>query len=147
MPTSKVATSASSDAADEIAGQRGEGRGEIGAEHVERAVRQIDEIHDAEHERQAGGKQEQQQAELQAVQALFDKQQHGLRCARAPAAMSHALKKRDGSGSQAPAVPRRLNPYHFIGHFLACSSWLSLTMVATVFSVSSPSASFTTSCR
>jgi hypothetical protein len=38
-------------------------------------VRQIDEIHDAEHQRQAGCQQKQQQAELQAVQRLFDENQ------------------------------------------------------------------------
>ena len=62
---------------EEAAGQRREGGGEIGADHVERAVRQVDEIHDPEHQRQPGRKQEQQQPELQAVQALFDEQQHG----------------------------------------------------------------------
>ena len=46
----------------EAARPRREGRGEIGAHHVERTVRQIDEIHDAEHQRQPGGQQEQQRA-------------------------------------------------------------------------------------
>ena len=53
-----------------------EGRREIGAHHVERAVREIDEVHDAEHQRQPCRQQEQQQAELQAVQRLFDDDQH-----------------------------------------------------------------------
>ena len=61
----------------EAAGPGREGRGEIGADHVERAVRQIDEVHDAEHERQPGRQQEQQQAELQSVQALLDEKRHG----------------------------------------------------------------------
>ncbi len=61
----------------EIAGPGHEGRGEIGAHHVERAVRQVDEIHDAEHQRQAGRQQEQQEPELQAVEDLFDEEQHG----------------------------------------------------------------------
>ena len=39
-------------------------------------MRQIDEIHDAEHQRQAGRQQEQQQAELQAVQRLFYEDEH-----------------------------------------------------------------------
>ena len=60
------------DADDEIAGPRHEGRGEIGAHHVERAVRQVDEVHDAEDERQPRRQQEQQQAELDAVEALLD---------------------------------------------------------------------------
>ena len=62
---------------DEIPGPRHEGRGEIGAHHVERAMRQIDEVHDAEHQRQSRRQQEQQQAELQSVQELFDDEQHG----------------------------------------------------------------------
>ena len=53
-----------------------EGRGEVGAHHVERAVRQIDEVHDAEHQRQAGRQQKQQQPELQAVQRLFYEDEH-----------------------------------------------------------------------
>ena len=56
----------------EAAGERREGRGEIGADHVERAVRQIHEIHDPENQRQTGRQQEQQQAELEAVQELLD---------------------------------------------------------------------------
>jgi hypothetical protein len=48
--------------------------GKVRAEHVQRAVRQVDEAHDAEHQRQAGGHQEQQHAELQAVERL-DQQQ------------------------------------------------------------------------
>ncbi len=65
------------DADDEIPGPRHEGRGEIGAHHVERAMRQIDEVHDAEHQRQTRRQQKQQQAELQSVQELFDDKQHG----------------------------------------------------------------------
>jgi hypothetical protein len=42
-----------------------ERRGEIGAHHVERAVRQVDEVHDAEHQRQPRRQQKQQQPELQ----------------------------------------------------------------------------------
>ena len=45
---------------DEAAGQGRKGRGEIGAQHVEGAVRQVDQIHDAEDERQTRRKQEQQ---------------------------------------------------------------------------------------
>ena len=64
------------DAEHKTVGPGHEGGGEIGAHHVERAVRQIDEIHDAEHQRQAGCQQEQQQAELQAVQRLFYEDEH-----------------------------------------------------------------------
>ena len=59
-------------AGDEAAGPGREGRREIGAQHVERAMREIHQVHDAEDEREAGGEQEQQQPELQTVQALFD---------------------------------------------------------------------------
>jgi hypothetical protein len=41
-------------------------------------MRQIHQIHNAENQRQSGGKQEQEQAELQAVQELFDKEQHAF---------------------------------------------------------------------
>ncbi len=57
---------------DEIPGPRHEGRREVGAHHVERAMRQIDEVHDAEHQRQSRRQQKQQQPELQSVQELFD---------------------------------------------------------------------------
>ena len=41
-----------------VAGDPVERHGEVGPEHVLDAVGQIDEIHDAEHQRQAGGDQE-----------------------------------------------------------------------------------------
>src|SRR5690606_21678161 len=53
------------DAAGKTAGERGECRGEICAHHVKRAVRKIDEVHDAEDQRQTSREQEQQQSELQ----------------------------------------------------------------------------------
>ncbi len=62
----------------ETAGPGDEGRGEIGAHHVERTVREIDEVHDAEHQGQSRRQQEQQEPELQPVQDLFDDQQHAL---------------------------------------------------------------------
>ena len=56
---------------DEIAAEdRRERKGEIGADHVEAAVREVDHAHDAEDERQSAGDQEQQQSVLQRVQAL-----------------------------------------------------------------------------
>ena len=55
---------------EKIADQAVERHGEVGAEHVLNAVRQIDEIHHAEHQREAGRDQEQQNAELQSVQDL-----------------------------------------------------------------------------
>src|SRR5262245_65819466 len=41
-------------------------------------MRQIDKVHDPEHQRQPGGEQEQQQTELQAVQTLFEEEEHGF---------------------------------------------------------------------
>ncbi len=38
---------------------------------------EVDEIHDAEHQRQPRRQQEQQQTELQSVEQLFDEDQHG----------------------------------------------------------------------
>ncbi len=59
----------------ERARRRGDGRDQVGAHHVERAVRQVDHVHDAEHQREAGGQQEQHQPELQAVERLLEKQE------------------------------------------------------------------------
>ena len=85
-------------AGDEAAGQRRERRGEIGADHVERAVRQIDQIHDAEDQRQAGCQQKQQHAQLHAVEALLDEIQHD---SRFPARPRDAC----GKAKDGPAVP------------------------------------------
>ena len=63
-------------AGDEAPGPGHERRREIGADHVQRTVRQVHHVHDAEDQRQAGGQQKQQQAELQAVEALFEDEQH-----------------------------------------------------------------------
>jgi hypothetical protein len=49
------------------------GEHQIRADHVQRAVRQVDEVHDAEHQRQARRHQEQRDAELQSVQQLLEK--------------------------------------------------------------------------
>ena len=43
------------------------GGGEVRPHHVQRAVREIHEVHDPEHQREPGGQQEQQDPELQAV--------------------------------------------------------------------------------
>ena len=50
--------------------QRREREREVGAEHVEAAVRQVDHAHDPEDQRQPAGDEEQQQAVLDGVQAL-----------------------------------------------------------------------------
>jgi hypothetical protein len=44
--------------------------GQVSAQHVEAAMRQIDHAHDAEDQRQAGGQHEQQQPVLHAVEQL-----------------------------------------------------------------------------
>jgi len=61
------------DGGDEGAGPAEERGGEIRAHHVERAVREVDEIHDSEDEREPGGHEEQHHAELQAVEALLER--------------------------------------------------------------------------
>ena len=79
----------------EAAGHDREGRGEIGAEHVQRAVRQIDQVHDAEDQRQAGRQQKQQHAELHAVQALLEEIQHAV--ANASAAVTQDASRKAAS--------------------------------------------------
>ena len=54
----------------QVAEQRRQRPGHVGADHVEAAVRQVDHAHDAEDQRQAGGQHEEQQAVLQAVEQL-----------------------------------------------------------------------------
>ena len=61
-------------AGDEGTGQAGEPGREEGPDHVERAVGEVDHVHDAEHERQARGQQEQHQAELQSIERLLEKE-------------------------------------------------------------------------
>ena len=98
-----VATSASTRAEHEAAGPGRQGGGEIGADHVERAVRQIDQVHDAEHQRQSRRQQKQQQSELQPVQALLDEKRHGaLIVERGPVPISERRRR----GYAAAAVSR-----------------------------------------
>ena len=59
---------------EKAAGQRVEHHGEIGAQHVLDAMRKVDEVHHAEHERQPGRDQKQQHAELKAVERLNDQE-------------------------------------------------------------------------
>ena len=49
-------------------------RDQISPHHVERAVRQIDAVHDAKNQCQSGGEQEEHEAELQAVEGLLKNQ-------------------------------------------------------------------------
>ena len=58
----------------ETSGPGAEGRDQVGAHHVLHAMRQIDEVHDAEHQRQPGGDEEQDEAELKAVQGLDEEE-------------------------------------------------------------------------
>ena len=50
----------------------GDGGAEKRPHHVQRAMRQIDEIHDAEHQGQSGGEQKQQHPQLKPVERLDD---------------------------------------------------------------------------
>src|SRR6267143_5279848 len=61
------------------------------------------------------------------------------------AAISHNTQEKRQRRKRPPLFGRPRD--HFIGHLSAKRSWLFSTMVATVFSASWPSASFTTSCR
>src|SRR6185437_276293 len=107
---------------DEIAAPGDEGRGKIGSHHVQRAMGEIDQIHDAE---------------LQSVEKLFDDEQHDR--------LHGAERKQRRRASAAAAWTQ--SPDHFIGHLSWKRSWSSLTMVATVLRESWPAASLTTSCR
>ena len=52
----------------------GDGIGQIGRDHVDRAMGEVQIIHHPEHDRQANGQQEQQHRELQGVQDLFNEE-------------------------------------------------------------------------
>ena len=99
-------------ASHEASGQGREGGREVGADHVERAVRQVDQVHDAEDQRQAGGEQEQQQSKLQTVQALFDKEHHAGPWPASPPVIPEVeaqprLSGTSCSESNPPEVPAR----------------------------------------
>ena len=70
--------------AEEVADHAVKRHSEIGAEHILGAVRQIDEIHHAEHQREAGRDQEQKNAELQSVQDL-DEEERACHASSSPA--------------------------------------------------------------
>ena len=57
--------------ADPEAAEAGARETDVGAEHIERSMRQIDEIHDPENQRQSRRQQEQDHAKLNAIQELF----------------------------------------------------------------------------
>ena len=60
----------------ETVDQAGKSNRKIRADHVKRSVREVHQIHDAEHQRQPRGQQEQQQPELDSVQALLNEEDH-----------------------------------------------------------------------
>ena len=60
----------------EAFGQWDERGGEIRSQHVERAMSEVHQVHDTENKREARRKQEQQQPELQTVEALLEEEHH-----------------------------------------------------------------------
>ena len=127
---------------DEITGPGHEGRGEVGAHHVERTVRQIDEIHDAEHQRQSRRQQKQQQAELQSVQELFDDEQHGHFVPALTIEAQWQQRRRSSAAAAMAAIPMSLHRAFVVEAVLVV-----LDDGRDGFSESWPSASLTTSCR
>ncbi len=75
----------------EIPGPGGEREGEIGADHVLHAVRQVDEVHHPEHEREPRRDQEQDDPELQAVERL-DQDERGVH--RSPFMLPASARRR-----------------------------------------------------
>jgi hypothetical protein len=72
------------DAQGEATALAGEPGREVGAHHVERAVGEVDDVHDTEHEREPGRHQEEGDAELEAVEGLLEEEGgHPLRRVRA----------------------------------------------------------------
>ena len=69
-PSAKAIATPPMSASEEAAGVGGDPVGEIGAEHVEGAVREVDDAEDAEDERQPARHQEQHQPVLHAVEQL-----------------------------------------------------------------------------
>ena len=70
MPTTKAMATPPTRASSEAAGGQRDPVSEIGAEHVERAVGEIDDAENAEHQRQAAGDQKQDHAVLNGIQQL-----------------------------------------------------------------------------
>ncbi len=74
QPDERGARNGEQEPPDERAGPEGERGTKEGANHVEAAMGQIDEIHNAEGQREAGGEQKQQHAKLHPVQELDQNQ-------------------------------------------------------------------------
>ncbi len=62
-------------------------------------MRQVHQIHDAEHQRQSRREQKQQQAELQSVQALFDEKRHDALNMQLPYKPSGVMRHEENGGS------------------------------------------------
>ena len=75
-PAIPAASKAGEDREQKRAGLRRDQCRAIGPDHVERAMREIDDVHDAEDERQSRRQQEQHDAELHAVQKLLERERH-----------------------------------------------------------------------
>ncbi len=58
------------------AGMGGDSRCHIGPDHIKGAMGQVDDLHDAEYQGQAGRHEKQGDSQLQAVEKLFDYQEH-----------------------------------------------------------------------
>src|SRR5690606_30030909 len=119
---------------------QGQGRAEECADHVQSAVGKVDEVHDAEDERQPGRHQEQQHAELNSVQQL-DQYQAAVHT-RPPGSASRAARARGPAG---PLGNIASNAY--ILHVPTCRSWWFSITVSTVLTVHTPASSTTTSRR
>lgn len=50
----------------------------VGADHVKRAMGQVNNLHDAENQGQTSGHQKQHDSQLESVEQLFDKKQHNF---------------------------------------------------------------------
>ncbi len=60
------------DAQEERPGPGSDRGAHVGADHVKRAVGQVDDLHDAENQGQPGGHEKQHDAQLESVEQLFD---------------------------------------------------------------------------
>ena len=81
----------------EVAGELRQRVGRERADHEERAVRDVDDVHQAEDQRQAGGHHEQQHAQDQAVEQLCNDEIHSAFVVDANAGAPPAAGRRHGS--------------------------------------------------
>ena len=76
----------------------GHRRRDIGADHVQRPMGQVDQVHDPEHQGQPGRQQEQHDALLQSVQGLLEKKLCGHRLSMRRAGPPRPTGKLPGAG-------------------------------------------------